>query len=77
VNLSGWRFKPMEASAMSARKSINVTRTYKHEPDQCVSAVALLLNTFLRARKEAARPAAPNEAKGPRHARPARTILPR
>jgi len=56
------------------RNTTIVTRNYRAASDHCVRALALLLRTSIR--KEAAHLAAPNEAKGPIDARPARTILP-
>lgn len=43
MRLSGLRFQLAKAGAMSARKSITVSRTYEHEPDKCARALALLL----------------------------------
>jgi hypothetical protein len=45
VRLSGLRFPLLKVGVMSApRRSITVTRTYKHEPEDCARALALLLN---------------------------------
>ena len=44
---------------MSARKSITVTRAFRHEPGNCARALALLLQAPVR--KEAAHPAAPKD----------------
>ncbi len=57
--------------------------TYASRPGATAEAELNVLANVYRfildchAKKEAAHPAAPNEAKGPENARPARTILPR
>ena len=43
MRLSGWRFRLVRASAMSSRKNISVSRTYRHETDNCLRALILLL----------------------------------
>jgi hypothetical protein len=59
----------------ASKKSVTVSRNYQPVPERCSQALALLLQAPVR--KEAAHAAASNEAKGPKDARPTRTILPR
>jgi hypothetical protein len=76
VKSSGSRFRLAKVGAMGARRqNITVSHSYKPAPEECSQALALLLKAPVR--KEAAHPAASNEAKGLKDARPARTILPR
>jgi len=46
---------------MSARKSITVSRTYGHDPDECAHALVLLLKTPANNEKGGVR-AAPDDA---------------
>jgi hypothetical protein len=51
----------VRASVMSARKNISVSRTYRHEPDECLRALILLLEKLVC--KKGGPPAAPDDAK--------------
>jgi hypothetical protein len=59
----------------SERNTATVTRSYEPAAEHCSQALALLLRVPVHQR--AADRAAPNEAKGPKDARPAKSILPR
>jgi hypothetical protein len=48
VRLDGWRSRLVKAGVMSAPKSISLTRTYRHEPDHCLRALATLLEKPIR-----------------------------
>ena len=66
----------MEASVMSARrKSISVSRTYRHEPDACLRALTIVLEKPVC--KEAARSAAPNDGKVRSDEFPVSSIIPK
>ena len=54
--------------------SPTVSRVYRAAPDECARALQFLLKATLS--KEAAQPAAPNEAKGSQHDRPTTPIIP-
>lgn len=56
------------------KRGMNVVRTYKHEPDDCARALALLLEKS--ASQRAAHPAAPNDAKERSNELRAKTIIP-
>jgi hypothetical protein len=49
----------VKVGVMSARKSISVSRTYRHEPEHCSKALALLLQVPVR--KEGGPPTAPKD----------------
>ena len=58
---SGLLYRLVEASAMSARKNISVSRTYRHEADDCLRALILLLEKPVC--KKGGSPTAPDNAR--------------